>query len=55
MRSIDGFEIDCKTHMIRDKNKLNHAAVLKEIGRIADGEDVCIAESRDLRGRDRFR
>ena len=48
MGTPDGVEADGKSDVIRNQQKLNHAAVIEKIGRIAHGEGVGIPKCREI-------
>jgi hypothetical protein len=48
MRVIDGVEVDRESDVIGDEDELDHPAMLKKIGCIADCENVGIAENRKI-------
>ena len=44
MRAADCIEVHGEADVIGDEDELDHAAALQEVGCIADGEDIGIAE-----------
>jgi len=48
MRAIDRIQVDGETNVIGDEDELDHAAALQEVGGIADSEDICVAEDRQI-------